>query len=295
MTSGGTPEALSLDDARALAHTHGLSSLAGRPRLGGYIAQVWERREFILTLSSGQSAARYQKNRLGQLWSLLNPALLVVSYFLIFGLLLNTSRGVDNFIGFLSIGVVLFGVSAAVISAGSKALASNVGLVRALRFPRAALPISVALTEIIASLPAFGLLIVLMPITGEPIRPEWLLFPVAVFLQTLQITGLALIGARMVDFSGDLSNFIPLLLRISRYLSGVFFSIATFAAAFPAIVGDLLRYQPFALQLETARQSLMVEYPLEAGPWVASVLWAAGLFVVGFLVFWRGEGTYGRG
>lgn len=295
MTSGGTPEALSLDDARALAHTHGLSSLGGRPRLRGYIAQVWGRREFILTLSSGQSAARYQKNRLGQVWSLLNPALLVVSYFLIFGLLLNTSRGVDNFIGFLSIGVVLFGVSAAVISGGSKALASNVGLVRALRFPRAALPISVALTEIIASLPAFGLLIVLMPITGEPIRPEWLLFPVAVFLQTLQITGLALIGARVVDFSGDLSNFIPLVLRISRYLSGVFFSIATFAAAFPAIIGDLLRYQPFALQLETARQSLMVEYPLEAGPWVASVLWALGLFVVGFLVFWRGEGTYGRG
>lgn len=295
MTSGGSPEALSPEDARALARAHGLTSLASRPSLREYLAQVWERRQFVLTLSSGQSAARYQTNRLGQLWSLLNPALLVVSYFLIFGLLLRTSRGVDNFVGFLSIGVVLFGMSATVISAGSKALANNTGLVRALRFPRAVLPISVALTEFIASLPAFALLIGLMLVLGEPIRVEWLLFPVAVLLQCLQITGLALVGARVVDWSRDVANLIPLLLRIGRYVSGVFFSIATFAAAFPQVIGDVLRFQPFAVQLETARMALMAEFPLELAPWLFSAGWAVLFLVVGFVVFWRGEGTYGRG
>ncbi|MBM6402949.1 ABC transporter permease [Phycicoccus sp. CSK15P-2] len=289
------PSPLSPAEAADLARRHGLTPLAGRPRLRSYVAQVWERRQFILTLSSGQSTARYQSNRLGQLWSLLNPALLVVSYFLIFGVLLRTSRGVDNFVGFLSIGVVLFGFSAAVIGAGSKALSSNVALVRALRFPRAALPISVAMTELIAALPALGLLLVLMPVLGEPIRVQWLLLPVSVLLQVLQITGLSLVGARLVDISRDLANLIPLFLRISRYLSGVFFSIATFSAGFPEPVGAVLRYQPFAVQLETARQSLMAEFPFEPQVWLASAGWSVGLFVVGFVVFWRGEGSYGRG
>jgi teichoic acid transport system permease protein len=287
--------ALTLEEARALAQQHGLSSLAARPGLGRYLRQLWERRQFVITLSAAQGAAKYERNRLGQLWSLLNPALLIVSYFLIFGLLLNTSRGVDNFIAFLSIGVVLFGVTATVISSGAKAISGNLGLVRALRFPRAALPISVALTELFTSWPAFLLLLVLMPVTGEPLTWNWLLFPVAVLLQMVQLTGLALIAARLVSVTQDLANFIPVMVRLMRYTSGVFFSIATFAAQFPPVVGLVLSYQPFALQLALGRQALMEEYPLQLAPWLASSGWAVLLLTVGMVVFWRGEGTYGRG
>ena len=286
---------LSLEEARALAAHHGLSPLSARPRLGRYLAELWERRQFVITLSSAQSAAQYEKHRLGQLWSLLNPALLIVSYFLVFGLLLRTSRGVDNFIGFLSIGVVLFGVTASVLSSGAKAISGNLGLVRALRFPRAALPISVALTQLYTSWPAFALLIVLMPVSGEAPTWHWLLFPVAVLLQFVQLTGLALIVARIVNASSDLANFIPLIVRLMRYTSGVFFSITVFAARFPDIVSGALTYQPFALQLELGRQALMAEHPLIVHSWTASLAWAVVLLVVGVVVFWRGEGGYGRG
>ena len=207
MSSGDPGSALSLEEARALARHHGLSSLSARPGLGRYLAQLWERRQFILTLSAAQGAARYEKNRLGQLWSLLNPALLIVSYYLIFGLLLGTRQGVDNFIAFLSIGVVLFGVSASVIRTGARSITSNLGLVRALRFPRAALPIAVGLTELYTSWPAFALLIVLTPITGEALSWHWLLFPLAVLLQMVQLTGMALIAARVVNASHVYADF----------------------------------------------------------------------------------------
>ncbi len=292
--SSGRP-APSIEDARALAKRHGLSSLSSRPGLGAYLAQLWERRQFILTLSAAQGAAKYQRNRLGMLWSLFNPALLIVSYFLIFGVLLRTDRGVENFIAFLSIGVVLFGVTASVISGGAKAIANNLGLVRALRFPRAALPISVALTELYTSWPAFVLLLVLTPLTGEALTWHWLLFPVAVLLQMVQLTGIALIAARVVNASRDLANFIPLMVRLMRYTSGVFFSIAVFAAQFPAVVGKVLAYQPFALQLELGRQALLAEHPIVTHMWVVSGAWAVVLLVAGVVVFWRGEGTYGRG
>lgn len=295
MSSDNPSSALSLEDSRALARRHGLSSLSARPGLGRYLVELWQRRQFVLTLSAAQGAAQYEKHRLGQLWSVLNPALLIVSYFLIFGLLLDTSRGVDNYIAFLSIGVVLFGVTASVISSGAKAISSNLGLVRALRFPRAALPVSVALTQLYTSWPAFVLLLLLTAVTGEPVSWHWLLFPLAVALQMVQLTGLALIAARLVNASGDLANFIPLVVRLMRYTSGVFFSISVFAAQFPAVVGHLLTYQVFALQLELGRQSLLEQHPPALWSWVASLGWAVVLLLTGIVVFWRGEGGYGRG
>ena len=106
--------ALDLEEAARLAEAHGLRALGERPALRRYLAELWGDGRSSSPSSAGQSAAKYQNNRLGQLWSVLNPALLIVSYFFIFGLLLSTRQGVDNFIAFLSIGVVLFGVISSV-------------------------------------------------------------------------------------------------------------------------------------------------------------------------------------
>ena len=283
-----------LEEARELARRYGLRPLAARPPLGEYVLDLWRRRGFVLTLSNGRSEARYQHNRLGRLWSVLNPALLILSYFLIFGVLLGTSRGVDNFLGFLAIGVIVFGVAGSVISSGAKAVAGNTGLVRALRFPRAVLPISVAITEMVANLGAFAVLLVLMLATGETPSWRWLLFPLALLLLALQVTGIALMAARVTHASRDLANLIPLLLRLLRYTSGVFFSISHYTRNLPEVVGHVLEYQPFALQLTLVRQSLLGEFPPTLGPWLAALAWAVVLPVVGLVFFWRGEATYGR-
>lgn len=285
----------STDAARELAERYGLRPLAARPPFVEYVADLWRRRGFILTLSSSRSEARYQNNRLGRLWSVFNPMLLILSYFLIFGVLLGTRRGVDNFIGFLSIGVIIFGVSGSVISSGARAVTGNTGLVRALRFPRAVLPVSVGITEMLANLPAFGVLVVLMLASGERPSWTWLLFPVGLVLQAVQITGIALFAARITHGSRDVANLIPLMLRLLRYTSGVFFSISHYTANLPAAVGHVMEYQPFALQLTIARQSLLAEYPMSVLPWVASAGWAVVLLGGGLVFFWRGEAGYGRG
>lgn len=281
--------------ARALAERYHLQPLAARPPLRDYLVDLWRRRGFVLTLSSSRSDARYQGNRLGRLWSVFNPMLLILSYFLIFGVLLGTSRGVDNFVGFLSIGVIIFGVSGSVISSGARAIVGNTGLLRALRFPRAVLPISVGITEMLANVPAFVVLVVLMLVSGETPTWTWLLFPVALAIQAIQVTGIALIAARVTHTSRDVANLIPLTLRLLRYTSGVFFSVSHYTANLPAVVGHVLTYQPFALQLTLVRQSLLGEFDLSLFPWLVSLGWAVVLLTGGLAFFWQGEARYGRG
>lgn len=291
------PPALTTEEAAQLAARHELRTFAERPPLGRYLADLWRRRSFIWTLSSAESYAKNEDNSLGQVWAVLNPALLILSYFAIFGLLLDTRGGIDNFVGFLAIGVVMFSFTSSVVTRGAKAITGKLSLVRGLHFPRAILPISVAVTELIAALPAFGLLFVLMFATGESPSWRWLLFPVAVLLQGVALLGIAFICARLVNISRDLGNLIPVIVRLLRYCSGVFFPVVHYAENLPAAFQDLVVYQPFALMLSLGRQSLLggEQNVLVLNDWLMMTGWAIGLAVVGLVTFWWDEAKYGRG
>lgn len=302
MTHGG-PEhqgsvpGLSPEQARGLAQRHGLDQLGVRPPLPRYLRDLWRHRHFLVTMSAADSVARHQNNYLGQLWSVLNPLLLGLAYFLIFGLLLDTRGDTQNFIGFLTIGLFTYLFMAAGFNYAAKSLVDNTALVRSLRFPRAILPVSTVLAELLASLPAFAILVVLALLTDETPAWKWLLFPVAIAVVGATTMGLGLITARLVHGARDLSNLIPLATRMLRYVSGIFFPVRYFAERVPGpdVIADILTYQPIAVLLTMVRETLLAEEPLRWQTWAFSSGWAVFFLVLGLVLFWRGEATYGRG
>lgn len=284
---------LAPEDAAVLARQHGLREVGVRPPLWEYLRETWRRRGFIWTLASARSSAQHQNNYLGWLWSIINPAFLVATYFLIFGLMLDTRRGVSNFIGYLTVGIFLFAFTSSSLTKGARAITGNAGLVRALQFPRCVLPLAVVATEFVSSLPAFGLLIVVMLATGERPSLGWVLYPAALAINLSINAGLALIVARIVNSARDLANMVSVVVRLLRYVSGVFFSISHFVGSGAA--GTILGYQPTAVSLTIARQALMHEDHVNIKTWAVAGGWAVLVPVVGMIVFWRAEETYGRG
>jgi len=280
------------DELAELARGHGLSRSGIRPKLGRYLRDLWHHRKFLWTLSSAESYARNQDNYLGQLWAVINPLLLAGAYFFIFGMLLGIDEGTTNYVGFLVVGLFLFLYSAGNLTASSKSISGHLNLIRSLRFPRALMPLSSTLTEFVAILPTLGVLIVLMFATGERPTTAWLLFPVVVVLHLAINVGLGLITARLVHSSRDLRNFVPLAVRLLRYISGVFFSIDAYAG--DGLISILMKYQPFAVVLDIARQSLLGEAAIEPLSWFVALGWAIILPVGGLIFFWRAEATYGR-
>jgi teichoic acid transport system permease protein len=286
------PEVLSAEDARALAQRHALMQIGVRPPLVTYLRDVWRKRHFIWTLASSQAYAAHQKYFLGQVWAVLNPMLLVASYYVIFGLLLNTRQGTENYLGFLTIGIFLFSFIASSMTSGAKAITSNMGLVRSLRFPRAVLPISVTGTQLIHTLPALGVLVLLMVGTGEPPQVKWLLVPVAMVLLFFIVLGITFFLARIVEISRDVGNLIPVFTRLLRYVSGVFFSIDGYADH--VVIHAIMAYQPVAVSLTIMREALLLEFPITPTNWLIALGWAIVLPTAGFVFFWRAEARYGR-
>ncbi|WP_231384134.1 ABC transporter permease [Cellulomonas sp. URHD0024] len=283
---------LSRADAAGLAAQYGLVRADQAPGLVRYVRQLWQRRAFVIELAKARAYDKNQNNYLGQAWSALNPLLLVASYFLVFGLMLRTSKGVDNFLGFLTIGIFIFSFIAASVTSGAKSISGNQNLVRAIRFPRAALPLSMSLSEILTLMPALVVLLVVMPVSGEQLQLKWLLLPGAIAELFVFCAGVGMIAARLVVWSRDMLNLIPVSVRLARYASGVFFSIAIYAGH--GLISTFLQYQPIAVYLDLVRSCLLAQYPPDPALWIAGAVWALVVLVVGLVTFWRAEERYGR-
>lgn len=251
-----------------LAAKYGLSVSGARPSLPDYVRQLWSRRHFILTFSRAKLHAQYSQAKLGQLWQVMTPLLNAGVYFLIFGLILNAGRGMDktDYIPFLVIGIFVFTFTQSSALAGVRAISGNIGLVRALHFPRASLPISFALQQLQQLLYSMVIVFVFVVSFGNYPRLSWLLILPVLVLQFVFNTGLALILARMGAKTPDLAQLMPFVLRTWMYASGVLFSIPLMLEGrenIPAWVADVLMWNPAAVYMDLIRFALIDNYGSE--------------------------------
>jgi teichoic acid transport system permease protein len=278
-----------------LAQRYSLMSSSARPGLRQYLRMVWARRHFLVAFSNARMVSLYSRTRLGQIWQLLTPLLNAGVYLLLFGVLLNTSRGVDNFVAFLVIGVFIFHYSQRAVRHGADSISRNLGLIRALHFPRATLPLAYTLTELQQFFGALVVMAGIVLITGEPLTPRWLLVPVAVALQSVFNAGAALVAARIVAQAPDINKVLPFVLRTWLYTSGVFYSIPVMTAGAPDVVRVLLSVNPAAVYIDLVRTALLSTHDPLPYSWPLAVGWAVVALVAGFVYFWRAETRYGRG
>jgi teichoic acid transport system permease protein len=230
------------------ALSHGLKLSSARPGIVEYLRQLWQRRHFITGFATAMNMAMYTEARLGQLWQVLTPLLNVAVYFLVFGELLHTSRGVPNYIAFLVTGVFVFNFTQRSFIVASRVMNDSLPLIRVLHFPRACLPLGYVLIELQQLAVSFTVLFAIVLISGEPLTWYWLLAIPALILQTLFNFGGGLILARWGAGFDDVSQLLPFIVRTWLYVSGVLFSIQSLAL----IHGGLLTRHPrlaFLLQL----------------------------------------------
>jgi teichoic acid transport system permease protein len=287
---------LDLDSRQAaeLADRHGLDRVGETLPLRRYLLETWRRRSFMSAFAHAGVTSANSRKRLGQAWLVINPLLNAAVYFLIFGVILNTSRGVDNFIAFLTIGVFLFTYLQRCVSAGAGAITGNLGIVRSFHFPRAVLPLSLTYRQVITLGPTLVVMLIICLITGERPTWQWLaLIPVLVLLTAFS-AGLAMIAGRLNTSVQDFSNLLPFILRVWLYASGVFYSIDRFSSTWPDWAKDVLTYQPGGVYLEAARWSLMEGYQIAPLTWAFAAGWAIMVLPLGVWVFYRGERSYGR-
>ncbi|MET7864795.1 ABC transporter permease [Micromonospora taraxaci] len=280
-----------------LAARHGLRVAGERPSVVEYSRRLWAYRHFIAAYANAKLVASYSNAKLGQLWQVLTPLTNAAVYYLIFGVVL-AQNDMPNYIAYLTTGLFIFNFTQSAVLTGTQAISSNLGLIRALHFPRASLPLSTTLTQFQQLLASMVVLIGIVLVTGEPITLKWLLLIPALFLQAVFNAGVVLLVARMGSKASDLKQVMPFVLRTWMYGSGVLYNVSLFERL-PAWATTLVQSNPLLVYIELARYALLEEAPLLNESltqlWLVGAGWALVAGIGGFIYFWRGEQEYGRG
>jgi ABC-type polysaccharide/polyol phosphate export permease len=254
---------------------------------GGDRWHDWRRTANLLGfLTRRHLAQRYRGSTLGFLWTLMNPALLMVVYTLVFRGILRLPATRVPFPAFLLTGLFVWNFfSTATLNAMASTQESGPLLSR-VYFPRFVLPLSAVLSNLVNYLAAVPILLAFNAVLGVPPGPSLLLFPAALVLAALLASGAGLLLAGMAPFFRDLAQILEVLLLALFFASPVVYPVELAQANLGRVGAVLFRLNPLAGLLTLVRGVFLGE-PIDWILVATAFVVAAGVLAAGAAVFRR--------
>ena len=280
---------------RELATQSGLRDITKRVGYFEYLLHTWKARRFIWRYSVAKINGSASQNNLGLLWEFLDPLLLSIAYYLVFGVVLDLKRDSSNFPLFLIAGVLTWKLFSATLT-GAVRSSSRKGeqdLLESIHLPHLVIPISNAVQNALRAIPVVFLLFPAALFMGETPHLAWLLLPFVLLWVALTGFAIGLLLNPAVKRIPDLDNLIKLGLRMMFFLTGVFFSVEKRFASAPDSIQLLANYNPSAVLLEMTRTLFLFDVNITSSGIIWILTFTLVTLFMASLNFWRTERRVG--
>ncbi len=114
--------------------------VAGRVHLPRRLRDLWRNRELFVFLVRKEIKVKYKNSVLGFLWSMLNPALTLLVYFVLFAYFLK--NGIPLFVIYLFSAMLAWNLFQTAVMSATSTIVGNSGIVKKVSFPREILPLA---------------------------------------------------------------------------------------------------------------------------------------------------------
>lgn len=210
----------------------------------------------IFRLSLYELKITYVSNRLGIIWLILNPAIQVTLYWVVFGLGIRGGapiNGVPFFLWLLCGLIPWFYISAGIIQ-GSKAIYSRISIVSKMKFPLSIIPTYVILTQLYSHLILMLLIIILLfVIHGLNIFGVIGLI-YYIITTTMFLTSISFITSTLSTIAKDFQIVIQSITRILFFLTPIMWILNEHT---PDLLTNILTLNPFYYLIEGYRNCLL--------------------------------------
>jgi ABC-2 type transport system permease protein len=251
---------------------------------------VAARRSVLWTLVVRDLRVRYSRSVLGYLWTVLDPLLMSLIYFLVFVYIFKRSDlGHAPYFLFLLVGLLAWQWFSGCLTDTSRALVQEAKLVRSTNLPREVWVLRVVLSkgiEYLLSLPVLAFFLVFYVVRGDAEVNRWVvLFPVGVVLEGVALIGIGLLLAPVTVLVTDMQRVIRILLRMLFYATPVIYAVNLVDEPFD----KLMWINPMTGILELMRAGFFSHdrFPIEWG-----AVWVSAL--VSLVLLFAGTGVFGR-
>jgi len=242
-------------------------------------------RALVRSLVSRELKARYRGSVLGFLWSFVNPLLLLLTYTLVFTVILpNRQPDIQPFFLFLFCGILPWTWFQASLAEASGVIIAGGNLIKKVLFPAEVLPTVTVLANLAHFLLGLPILVVFLALQG---RLAWtaLLLPLPMLVQLVLTLGLALFLSALTVHFRDIQSILTHVLHLWFFATPVIYSYAAIPEG--SLLRQVLRLNPMTHVIVTYQQML---FHGNVDHWRGLFL----AFLVGVLAFAAGTFLFDR-
>jgi ABC-2 type transport system permease protein len=197
-----------------------------RLRVGQRLGELFRHREVLVNLTRKETKVKYKSSVLGVAWSMLNPVLYLVVFYVVFTFILRS--GIENFVVFLLSGIVPWSLFATGLQAATDSVVANAPLVTKVAFPREILPLSAVGASLVSFFyQSIVLLAALLVFTYPFLGPALVLVPLALLVLLLFLIAVALATSALNVRYRDTHHLVDLALLAWFWVTPIVYQGAT--------------------------------------------------------------------
>lgn len=214
------------------------------------VREVWRYRELLVGMVRKELKVKYKNSILGFFWTMLNPALYIIIFWLVFTKFLP--NGIPQFVIFFASGLLVWNLFANGLTAATSSVVDNAGIVKKVYFPREILPLSAIGAAMVhyflQTLVLIAMLIVFQHNIDWPLI--WLL-PLALATLLVFVAALGILLSAVNVYARDMQHLLELIILAWFWLTPVVYSYKGDdpnlpTSGFGGLVATFLRANPMS-------------------------------------------------
>jgi ABC-2 type transport system permease protein len=263
-----------------MARTASTRRISSAPStLHARVADIVRHRELLLNLVRLELKAKYKASALGFAWSLLNPLMYLVVFYIAFDVVLGS--GIPRFPLYLLSGLLVWNFFVAAITSGTSSVVAGAGLVKKVWFPREILPLASVGAALVHFFLQCIVLVVALVVVRHPVGwTEIAMLPLALFDLILLAAGLAVFLSAANVYLRDMAHFVELALMAWFWMTPIVYKFSQLTGAIGSAAIALLN--PITPIVLTFQRALYGEFgnPPVLDPHLSAMWYLRNLVIV---------------
>lgn len=245
----------------------------------------WRNRSLIRTLVRRDIMSRYAGSVGGAFWTILNPLLLMLTYFFVFGMVLDARAdgdpSVTGFAFYFLAGMMPWLAFSDSLARAPGILIEHRNFIRKLVFPVETLPVNIVVTGLVTEFFGVALLLLGLLIVRGHIPATLLYLPLLMIPQVLLTAGFCWFLAALGVFVRDLAQIMGYLLTIWFFATPICYS----ESKVPPFAARIMAFNPMYVMVRSYRRILLES----TAPNWHSLAWVTAVSVI---IFFAGHAWF---
>ena len=257
------------------------------------LKEIWDYRDLMALFVKRTITVQYKQTILGPLWWIIQPAMTVIMYMVVFGGIAGIpTDGIPQPLFYLG-GIAMWQYFSDCLAKSSNTFVANAGIFGKVYFPRLIMPLSGVISNLVRfgiQLGLFILVYIYYVIIGQAPTPNWylLLFPLLLVMMAGLALGFGIIISSMTTKYRDLQILFSFFVSLWMYATPIVYPLSQVAGKekFGLNIANIMCLNPVTPVIETFKHGALGAGEFIGWGWLAySFVFMLVVLFCGILIF----------